>query len=203
MQLLSEEALDAFAHNGFVIVKDFLEVNVAKALLQDVKIHQEAEAFKQAGIGNASKLSIQETYRSDQIKWIEKTGNAAATQHYVDCLSALQEQCKQAFYLPLKDFECMFAIYPEGAFYKKHTDRFAQQAHRLISVVLYLNENWQESDGGELMLYTEEKIQTIQPKFNTLVCFKSELWHEVLPCTKERYSVTAWLKDQLNELTFL
>ena len=44
---------------------------------------------------------------------------------------------------------------------------------------------------------------SIEPVYNRLAVFKSELLHEVVPCHKTRYSVTTWLKDQLNEVTFL
>ncbi|MCD8528996.1 MAG: 2OG-Fe(II) oxygenase [Chitinophagales bacterium] len=113
------------------------------------------------------------------------------------------QQFKQEFYLPLKDFESMYAIYPSGAFYKKHTDQFVQQPHRIISLVYYMNQNWKEKDGGHLVIYKDKNAITINPLFNRLVLFKSELWHEVLPCAQKRYSLTSWMKDQLNTINFL
>lgn len=200
---LNDAQLDAFAASGFLIIDDFLENNLAATLLAEAKTWQEQEAFYAAGIGKLENHVIKEDYRKDKIKWINKEECLAATKQYVLILEDLMQQLSRAFFLSLKDYECMFAIYPSGAFYKKHQDQFKKQAHRIISVVLYLNEDWQEKDGGQLMIYKEGNDTEIKPIFNRLVFFKSEMWHEVLPCTKERYSLTGWMKDQENDIFFL
>jgi len=200
---LSNAQLDAFAASGLLIIDDFLDTNLAKTLLAEAKIWKEQEAFYKAGVGKLEKHIIKEDYRKDKIKWISKEDCLPATSNYINILEDLMQQISREFFLSLKDYECMFAIYPSGAFYKKHQDQFKQQVHRIISVVLYLNEDWQEKDGGQLMIYKEEAETEVKPIFNRLVFFKSEMWHEVLPCTKERFSVTGWMKDQENDVFFL
>lgn len=200
---LNDTQLDAFAANGLLIIDNFLNTNLAETLLLEAKTWQEQEAFYTAGIGKLENHTIKETYRSDKIKWINNETCLPATRTYIGILEDLMQQLNREFFLSLKDYECMFAIYPSGAFYKKHQDQFKQQAHRIISVVLYLNENWQEKDGGQLMIYKEGEETEVKPIFNRLVFFKSEMWHEVLPCTKERFSVTGWMKDQENDVFFL
>jgi SM-20-related protein len=62
-------------------------------------------------------------------------------------------------------------------------------------MILYLNENWQINDGGELCIYKQEIKQLIEPTNCKLVFFKSsDLLHEVLITNKPRLSVTGWLK---------
>lgn len=200
---LNDTQLDTFATKGFLIIDNFLAPDIATSLLSDAKTWQSQEAFYAAGIGKLGKHTIKETYRSDTIKWINKDECLPTTKIYVGILESLMSQVSREFFLSLKDYECMFAIYPSGAFYKKHKDQFLQQAHRIISVVLYLNENWQIKDGGQLLIYQDEEATEVQPIFNRLVFFKSEMWHEVLPCTKERFSVTGWMKDQENDIFFL
>ncbi len=197
---LDEAQLDAFAANGLLIIDNFLEEKLAHRLLEDAKHWQAQEAFKQAGIGRLEKHVIQENYRRDKIKWINRQECLPATSEYIQILDLLLAQVSKEFFLSLKDYECMFAIYPKGAFYKKHTDQFARQPHRIISVVMYLNENWEPAHGGELIVYKDDEEKRIEPIFNRLAFFKSELWHEVLPCTKERFSLTGWMKDQLNDI---
>jgi SM-20-related protein len=66
----------------------------------------------------------------------------------------------------LFDYECHFARYGEGAFYKKHLDAFKtpEESHlpkRLLSSVLYLNRDWGNEDGGELLLYPPQDENTL------------------------------------------
>lgn len=200
---LNESQLDSFAATGLLIIDDFLEEHLVREALAEAKHWQAKEAFGQAGIGNLNKLLIKENYRSDKIKWINTEACLPATKVYLTILEGLMQQISREFFLSLKDYECMYAIYPKGSFYKKHKDQFEQQAHRIISVVLYLNEDWTEEHGGQLHIDKEEGTQVVEPIFNRLVFFRSELWHEVVTCHAERYSITGWMKDQLNDINFL
>ncbi|MCY7356586.1 MAG: 2OG-Fe(II) oxygenase, partial [Rudanella sp.] len=80
-------------------------------------------------------------------------------------------------------------------------DQFRTDSRRRLSVVCYLNTRWQENHGGQNALYlpTEngpEQTVTVSPISGGLVCFESgRLEHEVLPATRERLSVTGWLKN--------
>src|SRR5690606_40843214 len=47
-------------------------------------------------------------------------------------------------FLGLYEYECMFAHYPAGAFYKKHLDAFKSGINRRLSTVLYLNPRSEE-----------------------------------------------------------
>jgi len=67
----------------------------------------------------------------------------------------------------------------------------------VVSMVIYLNPNWQPGDGGELRLYPSDgSVINIAPKAGTLALFLSELEHEVLPTLKPRYSITGWMLDE-------
>ena len=62
-------------------------------------------------------------------------------------------------------------------------------------MILYLNDNWKEKDGGELTIYHNVHTQIISPLNGKCVFFKSsELEHEVLLNQKPRLSITGWLK---------
>ena len=100
--------------------------------------------------------------------------------------------------LGLYSFESHFAVYQPGAFYKRHLDAFKGQANRVLSLVTYLNPDWQEADGGQLVIYTSEEDKTgirVLPKFGTVVVFLSEEFpHEVLPATRSRSSIAGWYR---------
>ncbi|MEH6367338.1 MAG: 2OG-Fe(II) oxygenase, partial [Pseudomonas marincola] len=93
-------------------------------------------------------------------------------------------------------YESHFAFYPAGAFYKKHLDRFRDDDRRTVSVVLYLNEQWQDDFGGELRLYLPDgETRDVRPEAGSLVVFMSaDMPHEVLPATRERLSLAGWFR---------
>jgi Rps23 Pro-64 3,4-dihydroxylase Tpa1-like proline 4-hydroxylase len=63
-------------------------------------------------------------------------------------------------------------------------------------MISYLNEGWEEADGGQLLVHQLENNQLINPSQGKTVFFKSdELEHEVLVTNKRRMSVTGWLKS--------
>jgi SM-20-related protein len=96
-----------------------------------------------------------------------------------------------------------FAVYAPGSFYKRHVDQFATTKTRKISCVYYLNEKWLEEYQGELTLYDKENnlLQNVLPIGNRLICFNSELPHEVNPTLQTRYSITTWMKTRNDNLS--
>ena len=86
-------------------------------------------------------------------------------------------------------------MYPSGSFYQRHLDRFKDDDRRTISSVFYLNTAWQESDAGQLRIYSGVQQHNIAPLANRLVLFVSaDIWHEVLPTNAIRKSLTGWFK---------
>jgi SM-20-related protein len=104
-------------------------------------------------------------------------------------------------YLGLEDFESHFALYPPGAFYLKHLDRFRDDDRRMVSAVVYLNEGWLPEHGGQLRMYLDEGGEyDVVPVGGCLVVFLSgEVPHEVLPAMRERLSLTGWFRRRGNE----
>ena len=66
---------------------------------------------------------------------------------------------------------------------------------RVLTAILYLNNNWIEEYGGELRVYPfPYNPITISPEFNKMVLFSSKnMLHRVLPSSKERHCLTIWL----------
>jgi SM-20-related protein len=144
---------------------------------------------------------VQEGVRGDHIQWLE-TGQCAAGDRYLAMLDDLRGQLNQALYLGLEDYEGHFALYPPGTFYQKHLDRFRDDDRRAVSAVFYLNSDWLPEQGGALRLYLADGRELdVLPEAGTLVLFLSaDLPHEVLPATRERLSLTGWLRRRGNSL---
>ncbi|HAT7768148.1 TPA: SM-20-like protein [Legionella pneumophila] len=154
--------------------------------------------FRNAKIGQHLQAQQNDKIRSDQIFWIDADSPSPSIQAYLKKLVCLGNILNQTMYLGLVEFETHFAIYLPGTFYRKHVDQFESTKTRKISFVYYLNETWQTEFGGELLLYNiEDKlIQNISPVGNRLVCFDSELPHEVHPTHQTRFSITGWMKTR-------
>jgi SM-20-related protein len=116
-------------------------------------------------------------------------------------MDSLREAMNRGLFLGLEDFESHFALYPPGAFYLKHVDRFRDDDRRMVSAVVYLNDAWLPEQGGQLRMYLDEGAQyDVVPIGGCLVVFLSgEVPHEVLPASRERLSLTGWFRRRGNE----
>lgn len=204
-QIQLDKAIDHLAEDGYFIWDNFLEEKQVAALKQIAEKDKAEGEFKKAGIGKQVLHQIDKSIRGDFIQWIDKENAFPVVKDYLDKISHLQEYINQTCYLGLKDYETHFAIYPENTFYKKHVDRFQQNAHRILSFVLYLNIGWEKADGGELAIYPNgpEEATIVNPLAGRLILFRSELLHEVLLAHKARYSITGWMLDTKLGLSFL
>lgn len=200
---LFDKAVDALSHDGYFIWDHFVDSDSVSMLRNCIFEHYEEGNFKKAGIGKQVLFQVDKGIRGDYIKWIDKKNSHPAVKSYLEQIESFMQYLNQTCFLGLKDFESHFAHYPEGTFYKKHVDRFQQNAHRVISFVLYLNENWQPADAGELKIYLEDKEETVAPLGGRLALFRSEMEHEVLLSNASRYSITGWMLDKDMSLTFL
>jgi len=155
-----------------------------------------AAKYADAGIGRGEDFLKTEFVRTDEIFWIVEESDAG--KKWIDWTSKLQRFLNQRLFLGLFSFESHFAHYSPGAYYKRHRDAFRGEANRVLSVVTYLNPAWGHSDGGELVLYSDDQDREglkVVPLYGTLVFFLSEEFpHEVLPATRDRYSIAGWFR---------
>jgi SM-20-related protein len=95
----------------------------------------------------------------------------------------------------LERTEAHFAVYPRGAFYSRHLDQFKEHSNRIFSVILYLNEQWQDGQGGELRVFTDHGAVDYARLFGRLIIFRSDaVEHEVLETFETRISLTGWMR---------
>lgn len=153
-----------------------------------------------AAVGRGSSQEIREGIRGDHIQWLEP-GQVESCDSYLGLMDSLRLAMNRRLFLGLEDFESHFALYPPGAFYLKHVDRFRDDDRRMVSAVLYLNQAWLPEHGGQLRMYLDEGVEyDVVPTGGCLVVFLSgEMPHEVLPATRDRLSLTGWFRRRGNE----
>lgn len=196
-----EAIADGLADHGFAIIDDFLTAQEVNDIL-DEPLFKNPALLKKAGVGKEYQLQINESIRGDHILWLDKHTAPPAVLTYLTRLEELYQYLNRSLFLSLKDCEVHFTSYPAGAFYKRHLDQFKKDDHRILSVICYLNNDWTESNGGELRIFGEEgEPQNVLPISGRLVCFRSDqLEHEVLPSNRERLSLTGWILDRYADI---
>lgn len=195
--------IDQLAENHFTIIDQFLQPNDLAQILNEFQIMERAGAFKNAGIGALGDHQIDASIRGDQVYWLDSK-NDGVFSLFLEKINLLVQLLNQYCYLGISDSEFHLAKYPAGTYYKKHVDEFKGRSNRVISVVFYLNQNWQVADGGQLKIYLDEVEKIIEPIAGRLVLFKSDLLpHEVLTAHKDRKSITGWLLKKPVGLGFL
>ena len=194
-EVLFEQIAQQLTAKGFSINPFALPEHLATCLHKHVCTIGK-RAFEAAGIGRTEGRNLNRFVRRDEICWIN--GDSVAGQKWLQWTSALQSYLNRRLFLGLFSFESHFAIYDENDFYKRHVDAFKGDSNRVLSLVVYLNPNWTNEDGGELVLYQNESdfegIKVL-PGLGTVVAFLSEDFpHEVLPAKRERISIAGWFR---------
>ena len=184
----------AIAADGYSIVPDFLPPLAVAGLAGEAWQRDHAGEFHPARVARAEQRAERGDIRGDRILWLDERTPAPAERALWRALGSLRAALNEACFLGLFAFEGHYALYPPGAFYRRHRDRFRDDDARVLSCVLYLNQEWSAADGGALRFYVSEHAwRDILPFGGTLVCFlAADYEHEVLPTGRERLAFTGW-----------
>ena len=186
--------------NSFIDTKvgsadGFLSEDLSNSLKENLIRLYRYNAFKSAGIGDNKLVSYDQQFRGDEIYWLDRGHKDIHENKFFDLMDDFVKHLNDTCYTGITSYEFHYALYNVGTFYKKHKDQFKQKDSRKFSMIMYLNPEWVEADGGELRIHLKEGIQDISPENGKSIFFQSdELEHEVLPTHKPRMSITGWLK---------
>jgi SM-20-related protein len=181
------------------VVPDFLAREPVTVLRDEGARRRAAGEFHAATVGRAGSAEHDASVRGDSICWLGVDAATAPESALIAQLHALSVALNGALFLGITEVEAHYACYPPGAGYLRHVDRFRDDAARVISLVLYLNDDWRDGDGGALRIYATrdatEPACELAPRGGTLVAMRSEaIAHEVLPANAERWSIAGWLR---------
>ena len=186
---------DRLAEQGWSVTESALPVAVLGSLERSCRALWQEEALRPAAIGRGGEKQVLPGIRGDHIRWLDDCSPSAAQAAYSEAMSRLRHMLNRTLLLGLESYEAHYALYPPGAGYRKHLDRFKDNPLRTVSVVLYLNSQWQPGDGGELRLHLPEGAVDVAPRAGTLAVFMSDsIVHEVLPARCDRASLTGWFR---------
>ena len=190
-----ETLIDGIFNHHYAICDHFISTEFAEALKNQLLTKFVANKFSPASVGQGAAQKQHLEIRSDSILWIENDSLDPLERKYLNFVGEFMQYMNRTCFTGLNHFELHYACYPEGSFYRKHVDSFANDKSRQYSLIVYLNPDWTASDGGQLKLYLEGKTVEISPVSGRAVCFPSHLIpHEVANSNKKRLSLTGWLK---------
>ncbi|WP_430009004.1 2OG-Fe(II) oxygenase [Methylophaga lonarensis] len=184
---------------GYSIVPDAFSHALTHDLYRRVARLDEHNDLQLAGVGRETDFQINTAIRGDETRWLSDTHKVDAA--YLQQMADFRLAINRRLFLGLFDYEAHYAHYAPSAFYKRHMDAFkGGDSRRVLTTVLYLNQDWQAADGGQLVIYdkdSDQVISTVMPEMGTLVVFLSEDFpHEVLACKRDRYSIAGWFRIQ-------
>ena len=187
--------IDSYLDNNIGIDTGFLNKALANGLQKNIEQLQRDDKMATAGIGNDDVKDDKQRMRGDKIYWLDKENDNIYETEFLQQVDDFVEYLNRTCYTGINGYEFHYAVYEEGSFYKRHKDQFRNDNNRKYSLISYLNEDWIEEDGGQLLVYQQESVQSILPQSQTAVFFKSdEMEHEVAKANRSRMSITGWLK---------
>lgn len=182
----------ALQQQGWLVLADFLPATEIAVLARECRALDAQAGLSAATTGRARRDS---GLRGDRTRWFDPAAPSAAQAPYWRAMQELRRSLNQRLLLGLEELEAHYALYPPGAGYVRHRDRFRDDDARVLSSVLYLNADWDAADGGALRLYLPDGDQDVVPLGGTLALFLSaEVEHEVLPARRERLSIAGWFR---------
>ena len=230
MPRLSTNAIQQLDKDGYMVLEDWLPQDLVKELRQDIQNLRSNGKFNIAKIGQDSTNTLNTDIRiaetcflgkaKQTLKDVKSPNDSRSRLYSVlenmrmdlsgnDMLDRNDENGELIKAAPALDAslsELLYAYYPRGGFYRRHTDAVIGSASvlRSYSLLIYLNNEWTEADGGCLRLHLdsgkdflppgeEPNYVNVQPKGGTLVLFRSEqVPHEVLDTEAERMAIVGW-----------
>lgn len=186
--LIDDSTLDNFVETGVIVLDDCFNQDFFKQLQAESGMID----YQEAHLTHGERVT---NIRGDSTRWIDENANTPIGMQYLQAIENLGKFFNQTLYTGIRQTEAHYARYPAGFGYQWHSDNPQGRDERVISAVFYLNDNWGDDDGGEILVIDKQGIeQKLQPKANRLVIFDSNLRHQVEITNRERLSIATWLR---------
>lgn len=170
------------------------------SLFEEAHGHEMALTLTHASIGH-NNTKTTSLLRGDSTLWLDDPRCGAASKSFLVALDVLRKELNESLMLGLETVEAHYSVYPSGAAYARHHDRFRDDDARVLSLVCYLNIDWPDNAGGALRLHLPAGQHDISPDIGTSIVFLSEeIEHEVMPSTQTRYSIAVWFRRREMQL---
>ena len=138
--------IDSFIESEVGIVNNFLSVQLAKNLRNNLLRLYENQLMFIAGTGNEKLVVHNTNVRNDRIHWLDRKHHDVHENAFFDVMDRFIVHLNRTCYTGITDYEFHYTIYESGSFYKKHIDQFQQngksvffKSNQLAHEVLHTN----------------------------------------------------------------
>lgn len=201
-QRLEEAHINSLWQDGYVIVDDFLDPQRARSLRDEAVALARADGLPahrfQFGAAQFVKPNIFEADLHDEAmrEALPVFSELFFDDSLAKLLTAQLPQLQLAMGPSAKTVKLQYNAGSGGCF-PWHYDNAGRPNRRAVTIVVYLNPDWREGDGGEIVLCPFLKPEVVvPPRMGAAVLFRSDLvLHRVLPATVERFCFSVWLES--------
>jgi SM-20-related protein len=193
---LSAIAADIAAH-GWSWQPNLLPDELTATLRTELQALDARQDLEAAGIGREDAFQLDRSVRRTRISWLD--GVSPAQQAFLAWAEPIRQSLNRELLIGLFEFEACFAVYPEGGFYDRHLDSFEGARNRVMSLVVYLNEDWRDDQGGALVIWPEGAGESGTPAAHLLplgggaaFMLSETIPHAVEVTRARRYAIAAW-----------
>ena len=196
MEARFEELIEGFVTGNIGISETFLSIPLAAALQKNLLLLNAESLMLQAGIGNTIVRDNAQKIRGDKTHWLEENSKNDAELEFMETVGQFMGHLNRTCFTGLNACEFHYALYEKGTAYGRHKDRLRNDDNRKFTLISYLNEDWLDTDGGQLLIHHDDESTTsISPDNQKAIFFQSDvLEHEVLLANRKRMSISGWLK---------
>ena len=195
---LASEDIEHLGEHGFFVREQFLTGDICRVLCRSIDRLARAGDLRAAGVGRAGGHRRDPSIRGDYITWLDET-DGYPWDTVAERFEHLRVALNRMGYLGLSDCNIQIARYPgDGSGFDRHLDTHRHGADRRLTATVYLNPDWQPSDGGRLRIYpTDDDPVEVAPVAGRIVAFLSdEVEHEVLPTYTPRFALSSWYRGR-------
>ena len=134
--------------SGIAIRDQFICAAEVLALRECARARELRGDFAPARVGRQGVEQRRNDIRGDFTCWLREPLRPPESA-LLERLEQLRRQLNREAFLGLFELELHYARYPAGAAYSRHVDQPMGSTQRKLSLVLYLNTDWQCGDGGQ------------------------------------------------------
>lgn len=193
-----DELIETLATDGFAVAEDFLPRPLVAGLIEAAAAREAAGGMARAAIGRSAARTFESEVRRVEAAWLD--GRCSAEAEFLALAETLRLAINRRLYLGLFEFEAQFLTYAPGGFYRRHLDSLAGSRNRIVSMVSYLNRDWQPAHGGELDVWRRPDDHgapavTLAPRAGSMVLMLSEeIPHAARPAAAVRRVIAGWFR---------
>ena len=154
-RLLDPNQLSALDNDGYIVISDFISAVFQEDLRKDIMGLRRKGKFTVAKVGTNND-GEEEVRNAEICLWLHEEPPAPLVrQALYRLLIDLMKELEELSHETLTAEELSYLYYPKGGYFRRHVDSMPNTnvEYRTYSLLIYLNDHWMKSLGGQLRIH--------------------------------------------------